>query len=189
MPTKRRLIVVIALFAIALAISLIYNAVQSTTKARLSSQNQSLEKELKNLKEFVRKELYPLPASAADITTGKDILTISQELHQRHVQIVSCDMILADSGWLVIDLPFGFLSQVPNLDITLFYRDQNGEKDQERTIYPVQSAKDCFNGEKQRLEIPVSRHLSSLCSLSLIHKNGTSWSFNIVDSKLVWKEN
>ena len=188
MPTIRRLTVLIALLVIALAISLICNGIQSTSKARLDFQNQSLENELKNQRKMARQQLHPSPASATDIQTGLDIVAIHQKLHQRPVQIVIYDQELADSGWLVINLPYDLSSYFFDLlDITLFYRDQNGERDHERAIFPTQRAKDCFNGTKQRLEIPVSRHLSSLCSLRFIHANGTSWNFSIIDSKLVYQ--
>jgi len=188
MPINRRLTVVIALLIIALAISLIDNAVQFTDRERLINQRLSLANELKNQIAMARQQLYPSPASANDIATGKDILAIPLEFHGRRVQIVPYDSELADSGWVVIDLPFALLAQVPNLDITLFYRVQNSERDHEQTIYPLQSAKDCLNSRKQRLEIPVSGHLSSLCGLRFNHENGTSWSFRIEDSKLIWKE-
>lgn len=189
MPANRRSTIVVALLIIVLAISLIYNGIQSTAKTKLSSQNQSLGKELENLRGFVQKELYPAPASVTDITKGKDILAIPLELNHRPVQIVYYNLELADSGWLVIDLPFRVISQVPDLDITLYYRDQDDEKNPKRAIYPTSSAKDCFNQAKQRLEIPVSQHLSLLCGLRLSHENGASWSFRLEDSKLVWKEN
>ena len=189
MPRNRRLTVVIALFAIALAISLFYNTVQSIAKARLSYQNRSLERDIESLRETVRQELYPSPASVTDIQMGKYVLAIPQQLHNRRVQIVPYDKKLADSGWLVINLPPNISFQVAALDITLFYRDQNGEKNHEWAVYPIQSAKDWFNEEKQRLEILVPRHLSSISRLRFIHKNGIPWDFSIEHSKLIWKEN
>lgn len=187
MQTNRRYTIVIFLLVVVLAVSLFYNGIQSTAEARLRYQNRSLERDIESLRETARQKLYPAPASPVDIKIGQSALAIPHELHKRQIQIIPYDRQLTDSGWLVIDLPFGLISQIPHLDITLFYRDQNGEKDHERAIYLIQSAKDCFNLDKQRLEIPVPQHLSSLCRLRLLHENGTSWSFSIEDSKLIWK--
>lgn len=188
MPTKRRLTFVITLLIIVLAISLVYNAVQFTDRHRLINQRLALENELRNQREMARQQLHHSPASVTDIQTGKDLLAIPQEFHHRRVQIVPYDKKLADSGWLVIDLPSGLSFQLSDLDLTLFYRDPSGEKNHERAL-PDQNAESCFNGAKQRLEIPVHRHLSSLCRLRLSHENGTSWGFRIEDSKLIWEEN
>lgn len=180
----------VAVLAIVLAISLFYNVVQWTARAnaqaKLISQNQSLENEVNDLKKILRQSAGPSPASPADIKIGKDILAIPQWLHNRKIQIIPYDKQLIDSGWVVIDWPTRLSFEVQNLDLELFYR---RSENLEGTIYFIPSAKTCFNQEKQRLEIPVPRHLSSLSRLRFDHKSGISWNFSIEDSKLVLRQN
>ena len=186
MPTNRRLRVANTLLIIVLVISFISNAVQLTGRKELSVRNQSLEKELKGLQELVKKELNPSPASASDIQIGRDILTIPQKLNRRKIQTIFYDKETGDSGWLLIDLASPFDFHTPDMNVILY--SQGEGKNPEQVVLPIQSVKAFYNDEKQRFEIPVPKHLSTLCRLRLFHSSGVCWDFTIRNSQLIWED-